>query len=202
MKHLDAQALSALTAKEPEAVAYFREHLASPCDTCEEFLAQSTTDGLDGQVDALLLALAPRSAAALDEVGWMRLKRRLRTSSHTATLGGRGRGAGGLSAGGGGGAAAGEDAGAGAALEWGEGLQPDRPGAGGGGSGRGWTAAAAGSGGRGALGGCAPAALPRHRGRQRPALPADRRPGAPSCSAASSWRPGRMTSRALRAWPG
>lgn len=83
MKHLDAQALSALAAKDPEAVAYFREHLASPCDPCEEFLAQSTTDGLDGQVDALLLALAPRPAAAHDEVGWMRLKRRLRTSAHT-----------------------------------------------------------------------------------------------------------------------
>ena len=40
MKHLDAQALSALATREPEAVAYFREHLASPCDTCEEFLAQ------------------------------------------------------------------------------------------------------------------------------------------------------------------
>ena len=84
MKHLDAPALSALTARDPEAVAYFREHLASPCDACEEFLAQhSGPDLLDGQVDALLLGLAPRPAVAQDEVGWMRLKRRLRTSSHT-----------------------------------------------------------------------------------------------------------------------
>jgi hypothetical protein len=83
MKHLDAHALSALAARQPEAVAYFREHLASPCDVCEEFLAQHPdTDGLDGRVDSLLLALAPSKDAALDEVGWMRLKRRLRTSNH------------------------------------------------------------------------------------------------------------------------
>jgi hypothetical protein len=83
MKHLDAQALSALATRKPEAVAYFREHLASPCDTCEEFLAQYPgTDALDGQVDALLLSLAPRKEAPLDEVGWMRLRKRLRTSAH------------------------------------------------------------------------------------------------------------------------
>ena len=83
MKHLDAQALSALATREPEAVAYFQEHLASPCDTCEEFLAQHPgTDTLDGQVDALLLGLAPPREAPLDEVGWMRLQKRLRTSSH------------------------------------------------------------------------------------------------------------------------
>jgi hypothetical protein len=79
MKHLDAHALSALAARDPEAVAYFREHLASPCDACEEFLAQHPdTDLLDGQVDALLLGLAPRKEPTLDEVGWMRLKRSLR----------------------------------------------------------------------------------------------------------------------------
>lgn len=79
MKHLDAHALSALAARDPEAVAYFREHLASPCDTCEEFLAQHPdTELLDGQVDALLLGLAPRKEPALDEVGWMRIKRQLR----------------------------------------------------------------------------------------------------------------------------
>jgi hypothetical protein len=83
MKHLDAQALRALAAKAPEAVAWFREHLASPCDTCEEFLAQHPdADLLDGRVDALLLGLAPPRQAALDEVGWMRLKRQLRTSAH------------------------------------------------------------------------------------------------------------------------
>ena len=79
MKHLDANMMSALAARQPEAVAYFREHLATPCDTCEEFLAQQPgTDFLDGQVDALLLGLAPPKPAARDEVGWMRLRRRLR----------------------------------------------------------------------------------------------------------------------------
>ncbi len=87
MKHLDAAALSALSARQPEAVAYFREHLASPCEECEAFLAQHPgPDFLDGHLDSLLLGLAPASAApqepTLDEVGWMRLKRRLRTSSH------------------------------------------------------------------------------------------------------------------------
>jgi hypothetical protein len=79
MKHLDAQTLSALSAREPEAVAYFREHLASPCDICEEFLAQhSGLEALDGRVDATLLRLAPPREAPLDEVGWRRLQRRLR----------------------------------------------------------------------------------------------------------------------------
>lgn len=84
MKHLDADTLRALASREPEAVAYFREHLAHPCDACEEFLAgRSGTDGLDGQVDALLLGLAPSREAPRDEVGWMRLRRRLRAPSHT-----------------------------------------------------------------------------------------------------------------------
>jgi hypothetical protein len=64
-------------------VAYFREHLASPCDVCEELLAQHPgPDALDGQVDALLLRLAPRREAPLDEVGWMRLRKHLRTSAY------------------------------------------------------------------------------------------------------------------------
>jgi hypothetical protein len=82
MKHLDAETLRALASRKPEAVAYFREHLATACDTCEEFLAQhSGTDWLDGQVDARLLRLAPPRQAARDEVGWMRLRRRLRGGS-------------------------------------------------------------------------------------------------------------------------
>ncbi|AEI68415.1 hypothetical protein [Corallococcus macrosporus] len=82
MRHLDDVALSALSRREPEAVAYFAEHLAHPCDTCEAFLAAHAGPGLlDGQVDALLLGLAPpaASAAPLDEVGLARVRRALRT---------------------------------------------------------------------------------------------------------------------------
>lgn len=79
MRHLDINALSALAAREPEAVAYFREHLASPCDTCEDFLATHPGPGLlDGQTDALLLALAPPREAPLDELGLARIRRKLR----------------------------------------------------------------------------------------------------------------------------
>ena len=84
MKHLDADTLSALSRREPAAVRYFREHLATPCDVCEEFLANhSGPDLLDGQVDALLLGLAPaaKQEAPLDEVGLARVKRGLRGHS-------------------------------------------------------------------------------------------------------------------------
>jgi hypothetical protein len=81
MRHLDANALRALTAGEPEAVAYFREHLAHPCEACMEFLARTPGPGLlDGQVDALLLHLAParQEEPRLDEVGDARIRRALR----------------------------------------------------------------------------------------------------------------------------
>jgi hypothetical protein len=83
MKHLDTDAMRALARREPEAVAYFREHLAAPCDTCEAFLAeQPGPDLLDGQVDALLLGMSPKAAGAhnapLDEVGLARVRRGLR----------------------------------------------------------------------------------------------------------------------------
>ncbi|MBZ4422383.1 hypothetical protein [Myxococcus sp. RHSTA-1-4] len=80
MKHLDADAMSALSRREPAAVAYFREHLAAPCDTCEAFLAtHSGPDLLDGQVDSLLLGVGPTAQKAedapLDEVGLARVRR-------------------------------------------------------------------------------------------------------------------------------
>jgi hypothetical protein len=80
MRHLDSDALRALAAREPEAVAWFREHLASPCDACEEFLAATPGPGLlDGQADALLLSAAPqKEAPRLDEVGFARIRRGLR----------------------------------------------------------------------------------------------------------------------------
>lgn len=80
MRHLDDEALSALARREPEAVKYFREHLATACEVCEGFLAtHSGPDVLDGQVDSVLLALAPpRTDAPLDEVGFARVRRELR----------------------------------------------------------------------------------------------------------------------------
>lgn len=99
MKHLDDGALSALSRREPEAVAYFAGHLAHPCETCEAFLATHPgPDLLDGQVDALLLALAPAGASAppLDDVGLARVRRALRT--HRPAAGRWGLVAGGLAA--------------------------------------------------------------------------------------------------------
>ncbi|NRD62049.1 hypothetical protein HRD49_09800 [Corallococcus exiguus] len=58
MRHLDATAMAELAGRDPAAVTWFREHLASPCEVCETFLA-THADPLDGQADALLLALAP-----------------------------------------------------------------------------------------------------------------------------------------------
>lgn len=58
MRHLDATAMAELAGRDPAAVDWFREHLASPCEVCETFLA-THADPLDGQTDALLLALAP-----------------------------------------------------------------------------------------------------------------------------------------------
>ncbi len=81
MRHLDDSALRALARRDPETIAHFAEHLAHPCDTCEAFLAEQAGPGLlDGQVDALLLGLAPRASAdaPLDEVGLARIRRALR----------------------------------------------------------------------------------------------------------------------------
>ncbi|MBJ6762071.1 hypothetical protein JGU66_14960 [Myxococcaceae bacterium JPH2] len=80
MRHLDTQALRDLEAGEPQAVAHFREHLAEPCDTCEDFLATHDGPGLlDGLSDAALLGQGPqRPAPALDEVGLARIRRALR----------------------------------------------------------------------------------------------------------------------------
>ncbi|NMO22203.1 hypothetical protein HPC49_37070 [Pyxidicoccus fallax] len=85
MRHLDADAMSALARREPEAVAYFREHLARPCDTCEDFLATHAGPNLlDGQVDAALLAAGPvaqkAKEAPLDEVGFARVRRGMKGS--------------------------------------------------------------------------------------------------------------------------
>lgn len=80
MRHLDTQALRELAARDPQAVAWFREHLARPCEQCETFLMEAEGPGLlGGQVDWLLLSLAPaRQPAAVDDVAVARLRRALR----------------------------------------------------------------------------------------------------------------------------
>lgn len=85
MRHLDTEALRALSAGEPQAAAYFRDHLAHPCEACIDFLARMPGPGLlDGQVDTLLLHLAParQEEPLLDEVGFARVRRGLRSPAH------------------------------------------------------------------------------------------------------------------------
>jgi hypothetical protein len=67
--HLDAARWAALQTKPDPALL---AHLAEGCDVCDEFLA--AMPGPDGEVDRLLLSLAPR-AASTDELAWARLRR-------------------------------------------------------------------------------------------------------------------------------
>ena len=82
MKHLSAETLEALLAREPAAMKHFQEHLKEPCADCEQFLVDEPR--LDGVVDAMLLNLAPREVTPLDEVGFARLKRSLRPARSSA----------------------------------------------------------------------------------------------------------------------
>jgi hypothetical protein len=68
MRHLDATAMRELAEREPTTITYFAEHLATPCEACETFLA-SHTDALDGRTDALLLGLAPERPEGADTHG-------------------------------------------------------------------------------------------------------------------------------------
>src|SRR3954468_17014154 len=77
MQHLDEQSYLALQRLEPAAVAHFREHLKTPCEQCEAFLArEASSDLLDGAADEVLGARAELDAP-LGEVGWARLKRKM-----------------------------------------------------------------------------------------------------------------------------
>ena len=79
MNHLSTEALQALESGDGPTRAHFAQHLAEDCEVCEAFLAEHEGPGLlDGQVDRLLLSLAPPREAALDEVGFARIRRSLR----------------------------------------------------------------------------------------------------------------------------
>lgn len=72
MTHLDAPRWQALQAAPDQALL---AHLEAGCDDCDAFLASQPGPG--GEVDRLLLALAPRPAST-DELAWARFRRRQR----------------------------------------------------------------------------------------------------------------------------
>ncbi|MBF5042551.1 hypothetical protein FGE12_09075 [Aggregicoccus sp. 17bor-14] len=75
---MSAEALRALEAGDEATRAHFARHLAEECEVCERFLQESAGPGLlDGQVDRLLLSLAPPAERPLDEVGFARIRRAL-----------------------------------------------------------------------------------------------------------------------------
>jgi hypothetical protein len=79
MEHLSPEALRALESGDARVREHFARHLAEDCETCEHFLAQCEGPGLlDGQVDRLLLSLAPPAERPLDEVGFARIRRGMR----------------------------------------------------------------------------------------------------------------------------
>ena len=59
------------------------EHLAEPCERCEELLSVRA-DPLDGSLDAALLALSPRTGEPGNDVEWARIQRRLRPARRVA----------------------------------------------------------------------------------------------------------------------
>ena len=77
--HLDAESWRLLQAREPRAVAWFRQHLATPCEVCEAFLAEAVeAPDLDALADeALLAATRADTSPSEDSLGWERVRRRL-----------------------------------------------------------------------------------------------------------------------------
>jgi len=67
-EHLDAARWAALQTKRDDALL---AHLATGCDACDAFIAALPDDG---EVDRVLLSLAPR-APSTDELAWARFRR-------------------------------------------------------------------------------------------------------------------------------
>jgi hypothetical protein len=87
-QHLSLEALRALESGDAQVRAHFAAHLAEDCERCERFLAELEGPGLlDGEVDRLLLSLAPPAAAPLDEVGFARIRRALRAPTSRRWVG-------------------------------------------------------------------------------------------------------------------
>lgn len=84
-QHLNASHVEALLRGDPELSRYFSQHLAQPCEVCEQFLATEPRLGLlDGSVDLLLQSVAPSEDAELDEVGFARIQRAMRPPKRAA----------------------------------------------------------------------------------------------------------------------
>ena len=71
MEHLSAVSLPLALAGDAGVARHFAVHLAQPCEVCERYLMEVGV--LDGQVDSLLLRLAP-AGERLDEVGLARVR--------------------------------------------------------------------------------------------------------------------------------
>jgi hypothetical protein len=84
VEHLTSETWKALLA-EPKAHPGLFEHVQAGCDVCDAFLA-TTFDELDGAVDRALLSLRPQYPQPLDELGWMRLRKRLGLRSKSSRL--------------------------------------------------------------------------------------------------------------------
>lgn len=67
----------------PDEGARLARHLDEDCAECEAFLAsREAVDGLDGQVDRALAALAPASASRRNDLELARIEQRLREMQH------------------------------------------------------------------------------------------------------------------------
>lgn len=81
MKHLDEASIAALLDGTSPVPAELRAHLQEPCEECERLLEKCSA--LDGELDAVLLRLAPRGEAPeapndFDEVGFQRVWRQVK----------------------------------------------------------------------------------------------------------------------------
>ncbi|WP_223644126.1 hypothetical protein [Corallococcus sp. EGB] len=93
-RHLDVESAKQLERREPEAVRYFAEHLAHPCETCEAFLAREDAEpdafpGLDAMTDEALVEASGRPIRE-DAVGWARVRRKMGSPRRAWLTGGLG----------------------------------------------------------------------------------------------------------------
>ncbi len=84
VQHLTHDSWKALLA-DPKAHPGLFEHVQAGCDQCDTFLA-NTVDELDGAVDRALLSLRPQQPQPLDELGWMRLRKKLGLRANSQRL--------------------------------------------------------------------------------------------------------------------